>query len=81
MKIWLNGALAEEGEACISPADHGFLVGDGVFETLRWYDGRPFDLDAHLARLEEGCRAMGIAAPACRRSRTTLRTRWWRQTA
>jgi len=63
VRIWLNGDLAEEGEACISPADHGFLVGDGVFETLRWYDGRPFDMDAHLGRLEDGCRAMGITAP------------------
>jgi branched-chain amino acid aminotransferase len=64
VKIWLNGALAEEGEACIRPADHGFLVGDGVFETLRWYDGRPFALDRHLSRLEEGCRTMRIVMPA-----------------
>ena len=63
MRIWLNGALVEEGEACIAPADHGFLVGDGVFETLRWYDGRPFALHAHLARLEAGCRTMGITGP------------------
>ncbi len=64
MKVWLNGSLAEEGEACIAPSDHGFLVGDGVFETLRWYDGRPFTLDEHLGRLEEGCRTTGIAMPA-----------------
>jgi branched-chain amino acid aminotransferase len=64
VRIWLNGALAEEGEACISPADHGLLVGDGVFETLRWYAGRPFAIDEHLARLEGGCRTMGIAPPA-----------------
>ena len=63
MRIWLNGALVEEGDACVSPADHGFLVGDGVFETLRWYDGRPFDLDAHLARLAEGAATMRITAP------------------
>ena len=63
MKIWLNGALAEEGEACIAPSDHGYLVGDGVFETLRWYDGRPFALGEHLHRLAEGCRKLGIEAP------------------
>lgn len=63
MKIWLNGALAGEGEGCISPADHGFLVGDGVFETLRWYDGAPFALAEHLGRLAEGCRALGIVPP------------------
>jgi branched-chain amino acid aminotransferase len=64
VKIWLNGALAEERDASVAPSDHGFLVGDGVFETLRWYDGRPFALDRHLARLEEGCRTVGITMPA-----------------
>ncbi len=63
MKIWLNGALAEEGQARISPSDHGLLVGDGVFETLRWYGGRAFALDGHLCRLEEGCRKLGMTAP------------------
>jgi len=63
VKIWLNGALAAEGEACISPSDHGFLVGDGVFETLRWYDGRPFALGEHLSRLSDGCATLGITAP------------------
>ena len=63
MKIWLNGALADEGDACIAPSDHGFLVGDGVFETLRWYDGRPFALGEHLSRLRDGCGVLGITAP------------------
>lgn len=63
MKVWLNGALADEGEACIAASDHGFLVGDGVFETLRWYSGEPFALDEHLRRLEEGCWTLGIAVP------------------
>lgn len=60
MKVWLNGALVEDGEACISPGDHGFLLGDGVFETLRCYAGRPFALDQHLGRLEGGAAALGI---------------------
>jgi branched-chain amino acid aminotransferase len=63
VKIWLNGALAEEGEACIAPSDHGFLVGDGVFETLRWYGGRPFALGEHLSRLGDGCGVLGITPP------------------
>ena len=63
MKVWLNGALAEEGEALIAPSDHGFLVGDGVFETLRWYEGRPFALGEHLSRLADGCRTLGLAPP------------------
>jgi branched-chain amino acid aminotransferase len=64
VKVWLNGVLADDGEACISPADHGFLVGDGVFETLRWYGGVPFSLDEHLRRLHDGCRTLGITPPA-----------------
>jgi branched-chain amino acid aminotransferase len=64
VKIWLNGALVEEAEARIAPSDHGLLVGDGVFETLRWYEGRPFALEAHLSRLADGCRALGIEPPA-----------------
>ena len=64
MKVWLNGALVEEDEARISPSDHGLLVGDGVFETLRWYDGVPFDLSEHLRRLAAGCRTLGVTPAA-----------------
>jgi branched-chain amino acid aminotransferase len=64
VKVWLNGALLEEEEACISPADHGFLLGDGVFETLRCYAGSPFALREHLERLHAGARILGIAAPS-----------------
>ena len=63
MKVWLNGAVRDEDEARVAPSDHGFLVGDGVFETLRWYGGRPFALGEHLSRLGDGCRALGIALP------------------
>jgi branched-chain amino acid aminotransferase len=64
MKLWLNGELTDERNARISPADHGFLLGDGVFETLRWYGGRPFALEAHLERLEAGALALGLTPPA-----------------
>ena len=63
MKVWLDGALIDAERACISPADHGFLLGDGVFETLRCYDGVPFALDDHLGRLEAGAAALGIDPP------------------
>jgi branched-chain amino acid aminotransferase len=63
VKVWLNGALVEEEAVCISPSDHGFLLGDGVFETLRCYEGRPFALREHLERLHAGARAMGIGVP------------------
>lgn len=64
MKIWLNGALVDEQAACVSPTDHGLLVGDGVFETLRCYGGIPFGLADHLERLEAGARALELEPPA-----------------
>lgn len=46
-------------EAGISPYDHGFLYGHGLFETMRAYNGRVFGLDEHLKRLEDGGRVLG----------------------
>lgn len=51
--------LAEERPELL---DRGVLYGDGVYETLRAYRGRPFMLDEHLARLARSCAVMGIAA-------------------
>ena len=64
MKVWLNGELVDEQQACISPADRGFLLGDGVFETLRSYSGSIFGLWEHLERLQAGARALGLSLPA-----------------
>jgi branched-chain amino acid aminotransferase len=63
VKVWLNGSLVDAGSACISPSDHGLLVGDGVFETLRCYTGAPFALADHVARLEAGARALWLEPP------------------
>ena len=60
MKVWLDGALVEDDAARISAHDHGFLVGDGVFETLRVYSGEVFDLEEHLERLRESATSLGI---------------------
>jgi branched-chain amino acid aminotransferase len=60
MKLWLNGDLLDAGEACIPPADRGFLLGEGVFETLRSYAGRAPTVAEHLERLECGCSALGL---------------------
>ncbi len=48
----LDGEIMPVGEATISVADHGLVRGDGAFEVMRVYQGRPFALDAHLARLQ-----------------------------
>jgi branched-chain amino acid aminotransferase len=59
--VYVNGALVTEENATISVFDHGLIVGDGVFETLLLYKGRPFALSRHLARLEHSARGLGIA--------------------
>lgn len=73
--VHLDGRLVEEEAARISPFDRGFLLGDGVFDTLRAYGGRPFLLDEHLARLANSCRAARLPFPEDlpRRIEETLR--------
>lgn len=54
MIVYLNGSFVEKAAARISPADRGFLFADGVYEVMRWYDGRLWEAEAHLARLRDG---------------------------
>jgi branched-chain amino acid aminotransferase len=61
MRVWLNGDLVAPENACIGVADRGFLLGDGVFETIAVHNGRPFDLAAHLSRLASGLAVLGFA--------------------
>jgi branched-chain amino acid aminotransferase len=63
MIVWVNGTLVDEGDARISPFDHGLLTGDGVFETLRAYAGVPFAWTRHLERLGRSAGGMGLAVP------------------
>ncbi|WP_413287362.1 aminodeoxychorismate lyase [Bacillus mojavensis] len=58
--IYVNGRFIEEKDAVLSPFDHGFLYGIGVFETFRLYEGRPFLLDWHLERLERALKDLQI---------------------
>lgn len=60
---WLNGKMVPEREAAVSLADRGVLFGDGLFETLRAYNGNVFRLLRHLARLEAGAAALSIPLP------------------
>ncbi|ARW05156.1 Branched-chain-amino-acid transaminase [Bacillus atrophaeus] len=60
MIIYLNGQFIEEKEASLSPFDHGFLYGIGVFETFRLYEGRPFLIEWHLERLERAAKDVQI---------------------
>ncbi len=64
--IYLNGHLLPDEQAHINPADRGFLLGDGIFETMRSYQGRIFRLDNHLDRLFSGAEFLGIPVPLLR---------------
>jgi branched-chain amino acid aminotransferase len=58
--IYLNGTLLPPEQARIDPADRGFTLADGLFETLRAYRGRPFKLEAHFARLARSAAELKI---------------------
>jgi branched-chain amino acid aminotransferase len=64
LKVWLNGALVDEADAKVSVFDHGLTVGDGVFETLKTYGGKPFAVRRHLDRLAASAAGIGLPAPA-----------------
>jgi branched-chain amino acid aminotransferase len=63
MKVWIDGALVDGDTAAVSPFDHGLLTGDGVFETLKVYDGTPFAIRRHLERLAVSAKGMGLTSP------------------
>jgi branched-chain amino acid aminotransferase len=64
MRVWVNGRLLEDPTApAIQVADHGFTVGDGVFEAVKVVAGQPFALTRHLARLAESARGLGLPEP------------------
>ena len=62
-KVYINGEYAEEKDAKISVFDHGFLYGDGIFETLRAYRGKLFRLDDHLNRLFASAEKISLSIP------------------
>jgi len=63
MWIYLNDRFVKEEEALVSVFDHGFLYGDGVYETIRSYGSRIFMRDQHLARLRRSADAIGLTIP------------------
>jgi branched-chain amino acid aminotransferase len=60
LKIWLNDRLVEQQDAKVSVFDHGLLYGDGVFEGIRVYSSKIFELDAHLKRLYESAKVIKL---------------------
>ena len=59
----VNGVVTDGDQAVVSVFDHGFLYGDGVYETLRTYNRQPFLLDRHLARLRASADRLALAVP------------------
>ena len=66
--VWMDGALVDPETASVSVFDHGFTVGDGVFETLRTIGGRPFAVRRHLERLRSGADRLGLDVPLSERA-------------
>src|SRR6056297_3813241 len=58
--IWLNGRIVPKAEALVSVYDSGFMLGDGVWEGLRLYNGKWAFVDEHLDRLFEAARAIDL---------------------
>jgi branched-chain amino acid aminotransferase len=63
LKIWIDGKLTDKADAKLSVYDHGLLYGDGVFEGIRVYNSRVFELEAHLRRLYDSARAIRLQVP------------------
>ncbi len=62
-QIWINGTLTYKADARVSPFDHGFLYGDGVWEHLRLFGGRPLLAHHSLRNLLAAAEAVGIDIP------------------
>jgi aminodeoxychorismate lyase len=63
MIVFLNGNFLPEAEAVISINDRGFMLGDGLFETMRVVNGRPFRMAQHLERMTRGLDFIKIKLP------------------
>lgn len=65
--IYIDGEFLDQSEAKVSVFDHGLLYGDGVFEGIRFYNGRVFRMEAHMDRLWESARSICLEIPISRR--------------
>ena len=61
--LWINGTLTDKDAARVSPFDHGFLYGDGVWEHLRVFNGRAFRALEHINHLVTAAEVLGIDVP------------------
>jgi len=61
--VWVDGTIVPAEDARIRALDHGLIVGDGVFETMKVVGGTPFAARRHLARLHRSLATLGLTAP------------------
>ncbi|MGW4644593.1 aminotransferase class IV [Sphaerisporangium sp. NPDC004334] len=61
--VWVNGELLDPAQASVSVFDHGLMVGDGVFETIKCMNGGSFALTRHLDRLKLSAERLGLPEP------------------
>ena len=70
LTIYVDGKFLPESEAKVSVFDHGLLYGDGIFEGIRFYNGRVFRLEEHLDRLWDSARSICLEIPISREEMT-----------
>ncbi len=69
-QIYIDGKFYAEDDAKVSVFDHGLLYGDGIFEGIRFYNGRVFRLEEHLERLWDSARSICLQIPMSQRAMT-----------
>jgi len=72
--IYIDGEFFSEANAKISVFDHGLLYGDGVFEGIRFYNGRVFRLEEHIERLWDSARSICLEIPISRNEMREIQT-------
>jgi branched-chain amino acid aminotransferase len=70
LMIYIDGKFCRQADAKISVFDHGLLYGDGIFEGIRFYNGRVFRLEEHLDRLWDSARSICLEIPLSKREMT-----------
>jgi D-alanine transaminase len=63
---WINGRIIPLADATVSIEDRGFQFADGVYEVIRFYNGKPFALNEHLDRLTRSCEGVDLKLPIAR---------------
>src|SRR5437588_4028760 len=61
--VYVNGKIAPAGEAVVPVYDHGFIYGEGIYETIRTYNRVPFLYDRHIKRLRNSARYLDLPVP------------------